>query len=124
MTKYINLIIGGTAGTLARYFLSGAIYQIFGTTFPYGTIVVNLTGCFLIGFLAAIAEEKFLLGPNTRLLLMVGFCGAFTTFSTFILETSNLIRDGEILRAFINVMASVAIGFLVFRIGIFLGEII
>ena len=80
MGKWFGLIIGGVAGTAARYLLSGAVYQIFGTSFPYGTLAVNLIGCFAIGFLAALAEDKFLLGPNMRILLMVGFCGAFTTF--------------------------------------------
>ena len=122
--KILNLIIGGTIGTLARYFLSGITYQILGISFPYGTLIVNLIGCFIIGFLASISEEKYLLDSNTRLLLMVGFCGAFTTFSTFIFETSNLIRDGETLKAFINIAGSVIIGFAVFRLGIFLAEII
>ena len=122
--KWIHLILGGTAGTLSRYLLSGFIYQIFGAQFPYGTLAVNLLGCFLIGFLAAISEEKFVLDGNARLLLMVGFCGAFTTFSTFIFESANLIRDGETLSALLNVLASVLLGFLVFRAGIFLAEII
>ncbi|HXV28604.1 MAG TPA: fluoride efflux transporter CrcB [bacterium] len=122
--KWLHLIAGGIAGTVSRYVLAGLIYQVLGTSFPYGTLVVNLAGCFIIGFLAAVAEEKFLLGPNARLLLMVGFCGAFTTFSTFIFETSNLIKDGETWRALINVMASVLIGFAVFRAGVLLGEII
>jgi CrcB protein len=124
MVRWVNLILGGAIGTVARYVLAGAVYQWFGTGFPYGTLVVNLVGCFLVGFLAALAEEKFLLGPNARILLMIGFCGAFTTFSTFILETANLIKDGEAWRAFFNVVGSVVIGFLVFRIGLFLGEVI
>lgn len=69
-------------------------------------------------------EKKILLDANMRLLLMVGFCGAFTTFSTFILEIANLIKDGEVTRAFLNVLLSVVIGFIVLRIGIFLGEVI
>lgn len=124
MIKWINLAIGSVAGGFARYLLTGLVYQILGFSFPYGTLIVNLLGCFLIGLFATLAEEKFLLGPNARILLMVGFCGGFTTFSTFMLETGNLIRDGETLRAFINVMASVAIGFLVFRLGVLLGEVI
>lgn len=123
MQKWLNLIAGGIVGTLSRYFLAGVIYQIFGTGFPYGTLTVNLIGCLLIGFLAAFSEEKFMLSPNTRLLLMVGFCGAFTTFSTFMLETANLMKDGENLRAFMNVAASLIFGFMAFRIGVFFAEI-
>ena len=124
MAKWFSLILGGVAGTVARYFLSGVVYQVFGTNFPYGTLAVNLIGCFVIGFLAALAEDKFLLGPNARLLLMAGFCGAFTTFSTFMLETANLIKDGETFRAFVNVIASVLVGFIVFKLGVFLAETI
>ena len=124
MQKLFNLIIGGTIGTLARYFLSGFTYQVFGSNFPYGTLVVNLIGCFIVGFLASIAEEKNLLDTNTRILLMAGFCGAFTTFSTFILETSNLIKDGETIKASLNVIFSVIIGFIVFRLGVLIAKII
>ena len=122
--KWVPLAIGGVAGTFARYALAGAVYAVFGSRFPYGTLAVNLVGCFLIGFLATVAEEKFLLGPSARLLLMVGFCGAFTTFSTFMLETANLMKDGDTLRAFLNVLASVVVGFAVFRAGVFVAEIL
>jgi len=122
MIKLVYLAIGGLSGTFARYFLAGAVYELLGTRFPYGTLVVNLLGCFIIGALTTIAESKFLLSTNLRVLLMIGFCGAFTTFSTFIFETSSLIRDGETLRAFVNVIVSVMIGFVVFRLGVFLGD--
>ena len=124
MTKIIMLAVGSLAGGFARYYLAGFVYRAFGTSFPYGTFAVNMTGCFLIGIFASLADKKFLLGPNGRLLLMIGFCGAFTTFSTFILETANLIKDGETWQAFLNVMLSVVIGFLILRLGIFLGELI
>ncbi len=124
MMKIFNLVIGGAAGTVARYALDGLVCRICGASFPYGTLAVNLIGCFIIGFLFSLSENKFLLGTNAKMLLMIGFCGAFTTFSTFILETSNLIRDGQSFRAFINVLFSVIIGFVVFRIGVLLGEVI
>lgn len=124
MVKFALLAIGGITGTVVRYLLAGAIYGAMGTNFPYGTLAVNLLGCFIAGFLAAITESKFMLSPNLRLLLMIGFCGAFTTFSTFILETSNLIRGGETVRALVNIIFSVIIGFIVFRIGLFLGDIL
>jgi len=122
MLKIIYLAIGGITGTFARHFLAGVTYSILGTRFPYGTLIVNLSGCFLIGFLASLSENKFLLTPDLKILLMVGFCGAFTTFSTFMLETSNLIKDGETMRAFMNIFLSVVAGFLVFRIGVLLGD--
>ncbi len=124
MAKIIALAVGSLAGGFARYFLGGLVYRITGTTFPYGTLAVNMTGCFLIGFLSALSEEKFLLGPNARVLLMIGFCGAFTTFSTFMLETANLMTAGALIHAILNVTLSLVFGFLVFRLGVFLGALI
>lgn len=124
MVKWANLVVGTLAGGVARYVLAGAIYQVLGTRFPYGTLVVNLSGCFLIGTLNSLAEIKFLLGPNARVMLMIGFCGAFTTLSTLMLETSNLMKDGETLRACANVAATIVLGFLLFRLGEVLGEVL
>ena len=122
MNKWVCLLLGGAAGTISRYLLAGWIYHLAGNEFPYGTFVVNLAGCFLIGFLTMILEVKMMLGPSARLLLMVGFCGAFTTFSTLILETNNLMREGQNLRAFTYAAASFVLGFAFFRSGIWLGE--
>ena len=124
MQKWVILAFSGALGTVARYVLAGFVYRVGGTDFPYGTLAVNLTGCFIIGFLTSLSDNKFLLGPNSRLFLLIGFCGAFTTFSTFIFETANLIKDGQTLRAFWNVMASVVAGFLIFRLGVLLGEVV
>lgn len=124
MLTFVELIIGGALGTLSRYMLAGAVYKSFGASFPYGTMAVNLLGCFIIGFLSTIAEQKFVLGSGVRTFLMIGFCGAFTTFSTFIFETNALIRDGEVMRAFVNVLVSVIVGFILFRLGVLLGEVI
>ena len=124
MTKYVYLAIGGIAGTFARYFMAGAIYELLGTRFPYGTLLVNLSGCFILGFLAALAEKKFVLSADLRLLLMIGFCGAFTTFSTFIFETDGLLKNGQAARAFTNIFVSVIFGFILFRVGSLIGEVI
>lgn len=124
MGKWIGLLVASAAGGAARYVLAGAVYQVFGTRFPYGTLVVNLSGCLLIGVLNSLAEVKFLLGPNARALLMIGFCGAFTTLSTLMLETSNLMKDGETARALANVAATIVFGFLLFHVGEVLGEVL
>ncbi|OQA58315.1 MAG: putative fluoride ion transporter CrcB [Candidatus Omnitrophica bacterium ADurb.Bin277] len=122
--KWIALVSGGMLGTLARYWFGGAVYQTLGASFPYGTLVVNLTGCWLIGLLAVLAEEKFLLGPSARVFLMIGFCGAYTTFSTFMLETANLMKDGENFRAFLNIALSVIFGFVALCAGVLTAKFI
>ena len=124
MGKWMNLLAGGIAGTAARYVVSGTVYDLLGTTFPYGTLIVNLIGCFLIGVFASLSEEKFVLAPNVRLLLMAGFCGAFTTFSTFILETANLTKDGQYVTAFLNILVSVIAGLVVFKCGVLVAELL
>lgn len=122
--KILNLALGGTIGTIARYALGGAVHKTVGKGFPYGTMAVNLIGCFIIGFLVSFSENKFAQDPNARTLLIVGFCGAFTTFSSLILETNNLIKEGSNMAAFLNIALSVALGFLVFRAGVLLGEMV
>ena len=124
MTKFLYLGLGGIIGTFARYWLAGVIYQKFGTAFPFGTMIVNITGCFLVGLFSVVIDEKFFLGPDSRILLMVGFCGAYTTFSTYMLETSHLVMGGEMLRAFFNIMFSTVMGFIALRLGVFIGGII
>lgn len=122
MIKVLGLIIGGVAGTVSRYLFAGVVCGVFGTDFPYGTLLVNLLGCFIVGFIATIADTRIPLGPNGRMLLIIGFCGAFTTFSTFILETSNLVDSGRNMHAFANLFLAVIVGFVLLRAGMFLGK--
>ena len=122
MNTWLYLIFGGILGTLARYGLSVVIVQKAGPHFPWGTFAVNMLGCFLVGFLDILAERKFQAVPQMRLLFVTGFCGAFTTFSAFILESYSLIRAGDLIQALGNVFGSVAVGLILFRLGIIAAE--
>lgn len=122
MIQILSLLVGGAFGTLSRFMLSAVVNRSAGTGFPYGTMSVNLLGCFILGVLVTVSESRYFLTPNLKLLLIVGFCGAFTTFSTFIIETANLMKDGETTKAFLNVMLSVVVGFIVLRLGVLVGE--
>jgi CrcB protein len=110
----INAVVvgsGGFLGALARYGLSGLVHrQVALTTFPYGTLVVNLLGCLLIGVIAGLAESRQLFGPEFRTFALIGILGGFTTFSTFGYETFAMIRDDEYLRAAGNVGMHVILG--------------
>ena len=122
MIKLLNLMIGGSLGTLARYSLTHITYHFLGEGFPYGTLIVNLTGCFIIGILATFSSGTFFLTYNHRILLVTGFCGAFTTFSTFIFDSAHLVKEGEILKACLNIILSIGLGFVVFKVGEIVGK--
>jgi fluoride exporter len=122
MQKLIFLVIGGSAGTLARYALTAAITSRAGLGFPFGTLAVNMLGCFLVGFLDVLAERKLHMVPQMRIMFVTGFCGAFTTFSAFILESYSLMREGEMLQALANIFGSVGLGLIMFRLGLWLAE--
>jgi len=102
--------IGGFLGASARYLLGGAIYRWLPGTFPWATFVINVTGCFGIGLVVALAEERMILGPTTRLFLTVGILGGYTTFSTFGYGTIMLLRESSFGAAAFNVLAQVALG--------------
>ena len=108
---YLWVAIGGALGSMARYGVSGLVSAMAGGVFPYGTLVVNVTGAMLIGFLATLSgpESRFFIPTYGQLFLMTGICGGYTTFSTFSLETANLMRDGEWGAALANVGGSVLI---------------
>jgi fluoride exporter len=100
--------VGGLVGSVARYWLSGAVQDVTGHTFPSGTLVVNVSGSFVIGLVMALSLERGLLNDEWRILLTTGFCGGFTTMSTFSYETLVLLRDGESFLALWNAIVTFA----------------
>lgn len=106
MQKVWMIGIAGLIGTLARYALSGWIARHMGERFPAGTLAVNLMGCFFVGALYYLMQERFLFDPAVRSALMIGFLGGFTTFSSYGLQTFTLMRDGQMLYAALNIVAS------------------
>ncbi len=108
---YLWVALGGAIGSVARYWCSDMVARLIGETFPYGTLGVNILGSFIIGGMAALsaAGSRFLIAPDVRIFVMVGICGGYTTFSSFSLQTLNLMRDGEWLAAGGNVAGSVAL---------------
>jgi CrcB protein len=108
MTNFLYVGVGGFFGSILRYWVSGVVQQALGQIgFPYGTLAVNTLGCLAVGALAQIADTHGLITPENRSLLIIGFLGGFTTFSTFGNESMNLVRDGEFLLAALNVTANV-----------------
>ena len=108
---YLWVAIGGALGSVGRCWLSGFIADRFGSTFPWGTIIVNITGCLVIGFFNTLTgtEGRWLVSPAARTFFMIGICGGYTTFSSFSLQTLNLVNDGEWLYAGANILYSVAL---------------
>ena len=113
MLTYLVIAVGGALGTLGRFFLNGVVSNLMGPLFPWGTFVINVTGSFAISFFFTLtepAEGRLLAGANARQFFMTGICGGYTTFSSFSLQSLNLARDGEWMRAGGNVVGSVTFG--------------
>jgi CrcB protein len=119
VTRYLLVGLGGGLGSMLRYLVGGYASGRMNARFPYGTFLVNCTGCFLIGLVVAILAERTDLSPNWKYLIPIGFIGGYTTFSSFELETFRSVENGEMLIAGLNVSLSVVIGF----IGVWLGMI-
>ncbi len=124
MINYIIVFAGGGIGASSRYALGTWIGQKWGRSFPLGTFTTNVSGSFLIGLLMTLLAERFTENPQWRLLLVVGFLGGYTTFSSFQYETGKLATDGEFLYAVLNVVLSVTAGFLALKAGESLAKII
>lgn len=117
MGKWACILAGSAAGGAARVALAEAVHRCVQSRFPLGTTAVNLSGCLLVGALNALAEERMRLGPEARALLVAGFCGGYTTFSSWILETSALLKSGHAPQALANLALSVLLGLALFRLG-------
>lgn len=109
MASYLWIALGGALGTTARYWLSGVVAHTIGETFPWGTLIINVTGSFVIGFFGALTgpDGRVFVGSTARQFVMTGMCGGYTTFSSFSLQTLNLMNDGDWFRAGANIGFSV-----------------
>jgi len=122
LDKIIVVALGGALGAVARYWLGGLLSSRWPMQFPLGTFVINVTGSFIIGFFLTLVGQRIAIHPNWRLLIAVGFVGAYTTFSTFEYETLKLLEEGNVLSAALNVFLSLAAGFVAVWLGVILAR--
>ena len=124
MIRLLLIGLAGFVGTLGRYWLSGIVARRYGETFPLGTLTVNLLGCFVVGLLFYLMQERFLVNQNVRTVVLIGVLGGFTTFSSFGLQTFTLLQDNEIALAVLNVVASNVLGLLLVWAGYSLAKLL
>jgi len=122
LTTLFAIALGGAAGAVSRYLSSQWIYSLLGRSFPFGTLVVNFAGSFLMGVLAILLVERLMLAPEVRAFLLVGFLGSFTTFSAFSFETVNLIGSGDFIKAGVNIVINVFVCIVACWAGMILGR--
>jgi fluoride exporter len=121
MKNVLLVMCGGSLGAVSRYGVGLLTAKVWGTHFPWGTLIVNLAGCFLIGLIFALADRVRLLTPDVRLLVITGYLGALTTFSSFSIETVNAGRSGMALLPLVNILINNVGGFALTFLGIWLG---
>ena len=122
MKALIFIAMGGAIGALLRYGASLSVYSFMGRGFPYGTLFVNVTGPLLMGLLSVMMLERFNIGPEWRAAVLVGVLGSFTTFSTFSIETLNLLEQGDVMRAVTNIVLSVLVCLVAVWFGVLIGR--
>jgi CrcB protein len=122
--KVIWLAVAGAAGTLARYGIGSLVHRFVQSPLPWGTLVINGTGCLLFGLVWSATAEHLSLRADIRSIVLIGFMGAYTTFSTFAFETAAMMRDGEWLMAFANFAGQNLLGLVLMFIGLALGRLL
>jgi fluoride exporter len=122
--RYLWVGLGGALGSIARYLVGLLVYERMGTRFPYGTFVINVSGCFVIGLVLAVLDERMGLSPAWREALAIGFVGAFTTFSTFEYETLRAVQHGQAATALTYVVSSLVLGFMAVWAGATVGKVL
>jgi fluoride exporter len=120
--KYLAVGVGGFVGAIARFWLASYVGQRMGTRFPYGTFLVNVSGCFLVGFAMTILADRTNLSPTYRYLIPIGFIGGYTTFSAFEYETLRAIQGGQLTIGLLNIVLSVTVGFVMVWTGALVGK--
>lgn len=123
MQKLLLIGLAGALGALARYGLGGLVQRYAGVTFPWGTFVVNIIGAFLFGFIWSLVEQRLVISVETRVIILSGFLGAFTTFSSFMFETSSLIGEAQWGLAVLNVVGQVILGLMAMFLGLAAGRV-
>ncbi len=122
LKQLIAIACGGAVGAVLRYLLSTASYSLFGRGFPYGTLLVNLLGCFLMGCLSVLLIERVLLSVELRAAILIGVLGSLTTFSTFSLETLTLYHQGQYIKVFLNIGLSILLCLMATHLGMVLAR--
>lgn len=123
MQKILLIGLAGACGALARYGLGGLVQRYSGATFPWGTLVVNILGSFLFGFIWSLVEQRLVISPEARIIILSGFLGAFTTFSSFMFETSSLMGEGQWLLAGLNIGGQILFGLTAMFLGLAAGRL-
>src|SRR5689334_16883069 len=118
MDRYLMIALGGAAGAIARYQVAAVIQARIPAGFPLGTLVVNITGCLVMGIAMTLLTERLVVHPNWRYLIPIGFIGAYTTFSTFEYETFQAVAEGSFLIGIGNIVASVVAGYVALWVGV------
>jgi len=124
MDQIFIVLLSGGCGAVARYMLTTWIGSKIGVYFPFGTLFVNVIGCFIMGFFMMLTTERFVVSTNIRLLVTVGFLGGLTTFSSFGYETMQFLREGNLVNAFMNMGANLFIGLLALWLGIIVAKLV